>query len=234
MLTKLPLDIPKFEDKPNEDPSDHVTTFHLWCSSNLLKYDSVHLRLFQRTLIGSVVKWYIELDRSRYSSFDKLAMDLLSHFQLPVRYDADTKLLANFEKTRADHISNHILEWRRWKSLIKVPVPPAFLLEWFLKSLVPQLSKYITTSRVFFEEDAIMIAQKLELIYSQSCLLYKNFPDAPWSILDKTKQRVGPHVDGIFVSTQMKPADQLSKQLHHLSIQQKTASQNTGLVAPPY
>ena len=33
---KLPSDIPKFEGKPGEDLSEHVTTFHLWCSSNSL------------------------------------------------------------------------------------------------------------------------------------------------------------------------------------------------------
>jgi hypothetical protein len=131
MPTKLPSDIPKFEAKPNEDPGDHVTTFHLWCSSNSLKDDSVQLRLFQRTLIGSAAKWYIELDRSRYSFFGELAMAFVNHFQLPVRYDAGTELLANFEQTPADHISDHIREWRRRKSLIKVLVPPAFLLEWF-------------------------------------------------------------------------------------------------------
>ena len=158
----------KFEAKPNEDPGDHVTTFHLWCSSNSLKDDSVQLRLFQRTLIGSAAKWYIELDRSRYSFFGELAMAFLNHFQLPVRYDAGTELLANFEQTSADHISDHIREWRRRKSLIKVPVPPAFLLEWFLKSLVPQLSKDVATSGVFSEEEAIMRAQQFELIYSQS------------------------------------------------------------------
>jgi hypothetical protein len=36
MMTKFPSDIPKFEAKPNEDPGDHVTTFHLWYSSNSL------------------------------------------------------------------------------------------------------------------------------------------------------------------------------------------------------
>jgi hypothetical protein len=41
MPTKFPLDIPKFEGKPNEDLGDHVTTFHLWCSSNSLRDDSV-------------------------------------------------------------------------------------------------------------------------------------------------------------------------------------------------
>jgi hypothetical protein len=53
MSTKLPSNIPKFEAKPNEDPGDHVTTFHLWCSSNSLKDDSIQLQLFQRTLIRS-------------------------------------------------------------------------------------------------------------------------------------------------------------------------------------
>jgi hypothetical protein len=233
MPTKLPSDIPKFEAKPNEDPGDHVTTFHLWCSSNSLKDDSVQLRLFQRTLIGSAAKWYIELDRSRYSFFGELAMAFLNHFQLPVRYDAGTELLANFEQTSADHISDHIREWRRRKSLIKVPVPPAFLLEWFLKSLVPQLSKDVATSGVFSEEEAIMRAQQFELIYSQSGLLYNILPDAPRSILDKTRQRAGPHADGIVGSAQTKPAEQLTKQLQQLSIQHSAASQTTALAAPP-
>jgi hypothetical protein len=55
--TNLPSDIPKFEGKNAEDPGDHVTTFHLWCSSNSLNDDSILLRLFQRTLIIVVAKW---------------------------------------------------------------------------------------------------------------------------------------------------------------------------------
>jgi hypothetical protein len=97
MPNKFPSDIPKFEANPNEDLGDHMTTFHLWCSSNSLRDDSVQLRLFQLTLIGSAAKWYIELDRSRYSSFGELAMDFFNHFQLPVRYDIGTEFLANFE-----------------------------------------------------------------------------------------------------------------------------------------
>jgi hypothetical protein len=140
-------------------------------------------------------------------------MAFLNHFQLPVGYDAGTKLLANFAQTKEDHISDHIREWRRRKSLIKVPVPPTFLLKWFLKSLVPHLSKDVTTSRVFSEEDAIMRAQQLELIYSQSSLLYEILLDAPCSILDKTRQRARPHVDGIVGLAQTKPTEQLMKQL---------------------
>jgi hypothetical protein len=166
MPTNLPSDIPKFKSNPNEYPSDHVTTFHIWFSSNSLKDDSIQLCLFQLTLIVSAMKWYIKLDLSRYSSFGELEMDLLNHFQLPVRYDADTELLTKFEQTKEDHIFDHIREWRHQKSLINVSVPPTFLLEWFLKSLVPRLSKDVAMLRVFSEEDAVMRAQQLEMIYS--------------------------------------------------------------------
>jgi hypothetical protein len=113
-----------------------------------------------------------------------------------------------------------------------VKVPPTFFLEWFLKSLVPCVSKDITTSRVFSEEEAIMRAQQLELIYSQSGMLYEILPDAPRSNFDKTKQKFGPHADGIVGSTQSNPTDQLTNQLQQLSIQQTVASQTSGSAAP--
>ena len=75
--TKIPSNIPEFEGKPGEDLREHVTTFHLWFSSNSLHQYSIHLRLFQRTLIGPVAKWYIELPRGAFALFDDLAMTLL-------------------------------------------------------------------------------------------------------------------------------------------------------------
>jgi hypothetical protein len=99
--------------------------------------------------------------------------------------------------------------------------------------LVPNLSKDITTSGVFSEEDATMRGQQLEIIYSQSGLLYEILLDVPRSILDKTRQRVGPHADGIVGSAQTKPIEQLMKQLQQLSIQYTTISQTTVLDAPP-
>ena len=78
--TKLPSDIPKFEGKPGEDPSEHVTMFHLWCSLNSLHQDSIRLRLFQRTLIGPAMKWYIELPRGTFALFDDLVMTFINHF----------------------------------------------------------------------------------------------------------------------------------------------------------
>jgi hypothetical protein len=58
---KLPSNIPKFNDKEGEDLNNHVMNFHLWCSSKSLMDDSIRLRLFQRTLTGFSMKWYIEL-----------------------------------------------------------------------------------------------------------------------------------------------------------------------------
>jgi hypothetical protein len=64
-------------------------------------------------------------------------------------YDVGTEFLANFQKTKFDHISNHIREWRCQKSLIKVQVPLDFFLEWFLKYLVPFVSEDVTSLGVF-------------------------------------------------------------------------------------
>jgi hypothetical protein len=86
---------------------------------------------------------------------------------------------------------------------------------------------------VFSEEYAIMRAQQLELIYSQSGLLYEIFPDAPRSILEKTRQRDGPHANGIVGSAQTKPVEQLMKQLQQLSIQHTMNNQTTFLAVPP-
>lgn len=59
--TKLLSDILNFEGKSREETSNHVMTYHIWFASNSLIYDSIRLHLFQRTLIGSTSKWYIEL-----------------------------------------------------------------------------------------------------------------------------------------------------------------------------
>jgi hypothetical protein len=91
--------------------------------------------------------------------------------------------------------------------LIKVKVNLAFFLEWFLNSLVPCVSKDISTSRVFFKEDAIMRDQQLELIYLQYAMLYEILPDAPRSNFDLNKPKSRPHDDGILGSTQSKPLD---------------------------
>jgi hypothetical protein len=110
---KLPSNIPKFDGKSGEDPNNHVMTFHLWCSSNSLMDDYVRLCLFQRTLIDSEEKWYIELPHASFHDFNSLAMSFLMHFQLPIRYEMVTELLTSLHQTNSMHISDHIHEWRQ-------------------------------------------------------------------------------------------------------------------------
>ena len=104
------------------------------------------------------MKWYIELTWGNFDTFGELATMFLNHFQLPVHYDSETNLLANFQQDKSTHISNHIQEWRRRKRLIKAQIPNEFLLEWFLKSLQPEISKDVSLSGVFSKERAIFRA----------------------------------------------------------------------------
>jgi hypothetical protein len=108
---KLPSDIPKFNGKVGEDLNNHVMNFHLWCSFNSLMDDSIRLRLFQRTIAGSAMKWYIEFPRGFFIEFNTLAMDFLTHYQLLIRYKMGTDILSPFKQTKATHIFDHIHEW---------------------------------------------------------------------------------------------------------------------------
>ena len=106
--TKLPLDILKFEGKNGEDLGDHITTFQLWCSSNSHNDDSIRLILFQRTLIGVTVNWYVELPRGEYVTFSQMVLVFLNHFQLQVHYDVGLELLSTLRQDIVTHILDHI------------------------------------------------------------------------------------------------------------------------------
>jgi hypothetical protein len=73
--------------------------------------ESIHLHIFQRTVMGFVVKWYIELPRGFFIDFNTLAMAFLNHYQLPIHYETGTEILSSFKQTKATHISDHIHEW---------------------------------------------------------------------------------------------------------------------------
>jgi hypothetical protein len=83
MPTKLPSYIPKFDGKPGEDPTNHIMTFHLWCSSNNIIDDSIHLQLFQRTLTSQSMKWYIDEKISgSHATFTSLAKGFFILFSI--------------------------------------------------------------------------------------------------------------------------------------------------------
>ena len=109
--------------------------------------------------MGVAAKWYIELPTASFVDFGNLGNAFLHHFQLPIRYDPGTELLTSFQQGDATHISDHIHEWQRRRREIKVDIPDSFMLDWFLKSLHPQICKDITMMGPWLEEQAIHAAQ---------------------------------------------------------------------------
>ena len=105
--TKLPSNIPNFEGLAGEDPSNHVRYFHMWCLSNSITNDSIHIWLFQHTLTGEASKWYVDQASSSHTTFVTLARAFLSYFQLPLRYDTGIKLLTSFCQSSMTHLYDH-------------------------------------------------------------------------------------------------------------------------------
>ena len=101
--------------------------------------------------------------------------------------------------------------------MIKANIPPEFLLEWFLKSLLPYITKDVSTSGVATEEQAIFQAQELDLIYAQSRILYDIIPNDMRSNHDP-KFKPGPQVDGIVFSVSAKYVDQVTHQMYNFSL----------------
>jgi hypothetical protein len=130
--------------------------------------DSVRLFLFQRSLTRASYKWYIELKGGSFRSFNNLAMEFLTHYQFPIQYEIGMELLTSLHQDNATHISDHIHEWRRWRRMIKTQILDKLLMEWFTKSLLPPISRDVAMVRVTTKEKAILCAQHLDLIYSQS------------------------------------------------------------------
>ena len=107
-----------------------------------------------------------------------MAMAFLTHFQLPIRYETGTELLTSLRQSTSTHISDHIHEWRRRRRLIKAAIPGEFVADWFLKSLLPAIAKDVAMSGAITEEELILRAQQLDLIYAQSGTLYELIPHA--------------------------------------------------------
>jgi len=164
MPAKLPLDIPKFEGKLGEDPSNHVMNYHLWCSSNSIMEDSIRLHLFQGTLTGPVAKWYINEASVSHASFESLSKSFLTYFRLLVPHELGMEILLTFCDNTSTHIANHIHEWCRRRNLCKIEISPEFLLDWFLKSLLPPIAKDVVYTSPANEAEAIHKAQHFDLI----------------------------------------------------------------------
>lgn len=90
--------------------------------------------------------------------------------------------------------------------MIKSYIPPQFLLECFLNSLLPYIWKDVSTSKVTSTEEVIFKEQQLDLIYAQSRMLFEIISDASWSNYEP-RQRSGPHANGIIGSANANSTD---------------------------
>jgi hypothetical protein len=96
------------------------------------------------------------------------------------------------------HISDHIHEWHRRRSLCKEETTKEQRLDWFLKSLVSILAKDVASTFPQSEEEAISKAQQFDLIYAQSGYLYIVIPDAPRPVpFGQDKPGMSHMVDGL-------------------------------------
>jgi hypothetical protein len=200
ILAKIPSNIPKFDEKHGKDPNNHVMTFHIWCSLNSLMDDSIHLIFFQRSLTGLTTKWYIELPCHSFGDFNTLAMEFLTHFQLPIRYETGTNILTSLRKFTSSHIFYHIHEWRSGRRLIKDTILDQLLADWFTKSIFPPIARDVTMGGVVTKEKVISRAQYLDLVYSQFYTLYNLIPHAPLPSNDPSRPASEAHVDGMIGS----------------------------------
>jgi hypothetical protein len=85
--------------------------------------------------------------------------------------------LSSFKQSSSTYIYDHIHEWRRRRHLIKVPLLDQLLAEWFTKSLIGLIARDFSMGGVIAEEQAISLAQYLDLIYSQTETLYDLIPN---------------------------------------------------------
>ena len=153
-------------------------SFHLWCSSKSIVDDYVWLRLFQCKITSVAAKWYIELPHSTYSDFSSLASMFLQYFQLLVRYDEGVEILLSSRK-KTTHIMDHIHEWWHHRSFCKIQLDDRILLDAFLSTLLPPISKDMVSQCPQTKEESILMAQQFDLIYAQSGYLYTIIPDGP-------------------------------------------------------
>ena len=88
--------------------------------------------------------------------------------------------------------------------------------------MLPYISKDVSTLGVTNEEEAILRAQQLDLIYSQFGILYEIIPKALRPTHNAEKPKPGPHVDAVVGSINSPTVESLAKQIHQLFVKQST------------
>jgi hypothetical protein len=92
--------------------------------------------------------------------------------------------------------------------LIKVVIPDQLLEEWFMKSLLPWISRDVSMGGVFTEEESIAKSHYLYLVYSQSGTLYELIPNATHATNDPSKPSSSSPADGVIGSVKTQSTSQ--------------------------
>ena len=82
------------------------------------------------------------------------------------------------------------------------------------------------------EEEVILRAQQLDLIYSQSRILYEIIPEALRPTHDVEKPKPRPHADGVVGSVNSPTVEYLAKQLHQMSIKHSMVEETKAAPSP--
>jgi hypothetical protein len=80
--------------------------------------------------------------------------------------------------------------------------------EWFTKSLLPQITRDVAMGSVVTEEEAIARAQYLDFVYSDSSTLYELIPNSTRATNDPSKPSSTSHVDGVISSVKNQSTSQ--------------------------
>lgn len=140
------------------------------------------------------------------------------------------ELLTNFKQTIATHISNHIHEWRCRRQMVKTYVPDQLLAEWFIKSLLPSITKDVVKGGVVTKEKVIYRNQYLDLIYTQSGTLYdkiSNTPRPDFTVPPPPSSKDSHAGDGVIGSSSTQMTGRPSDETLAISNQTSNASDNT-------
>lgn len=98
--------------------------------------------------------------------------------------------------------------------MVKTYIPDQLLAEWFIKSLLPAITKDVAKGGVTTEEQVIARVQYLDLVYTQSGTLYDKIPDAPrpkFSIPPPKSNNDSHAGDGVIGTTNTKSKGRLQK-----------------------
>lgn len=107
----------------------------------------------------------------------------------------------NFKQTNYNQISDHIHEWRHHLRMVKTFFPDQFLVEWFVKSMLPYIIKDVARGGIAIEEKVISHAQYLDVIYTQSGMLYEKILNVPRSNFIVPPQLKDSHVRDSIIGT---------------------------------